>query len=157
MIHLFRKPRWLLKRRRSADPKQDGPLLPRDLLKTYANSRHVMSAAEKYQFMMKQCYEQNEFPAWQMMPDSPASFVLADHYFDYVRARNIIPIRGEIDYFLESSAVLTNGEHIEFDAVLLCTGYQNELLYLPEHLRSVSSLYHDTFPIDTPGIAFACF
>lgn len=156
VVHLFRKERWIIKRYRSSDPANNGPLLPRDLLKTFASSQVSFSKEEQYQSMLQHCSEQNAFPEWCMYPTSPVGFVVADNYFNEVRAGKLIPIRGEVDYFLDSRVNLKDGRSINFDAVILCTGYERDLTFLPEYLRltSTSLLYEDTFPIEAENIAY---
>ncbi|WP_454782616.1 flavin-containing monooxygenase [Legionella sp. WA2022007384] len=156
VIHLLRKERWVIKRYRSSDPKNNGPFLPRDLLKTYNSAQTPLSKEELYQFMLQHCSEQQEVPEWHMSPSSPVGFVVADDYFKEVRSGRLKPIRGEIDYFLNSSVVLKDGRTIEFDVVIFCTGYERDLSFLPESLRlnPTSPLYEDTFPLDTKNLAY---
>lgn len=154
VIHLIRKERWMIKRYRSIDPKNNGPLLPRDLLKSYASAQQVLSNEEQYQLMLEHCAEQNEFPEWRMHPHSPVGFVIADDYLNWVRAGALKPIRGDIKQFNKTSVTLENGERIDFDFVIFCTGYQRNLFFLPEDLRIKSPLYEDTFPPGFNGIAF---
>ncbi|QMT59102.1 NAD(P)/FAD-dependent oxidoreductase [Legionella sp. PC997] len=156
VTHLLRKERWVIKRYRSSDPQNDGPVLPRDLLKTYASSQKPMSREEQYQFMLQHCSEQNEVPEWHMSPNSPVGFVVADDYFKEVRCGKLKPICGEVDYFLNSSVVLKDGRTLEFDVVIFCTGYERDLSFLPEHLRlpPTSLLYEDTFSLATHRLAY---
>ena len=154
MTHLIRKPRWIFKRYRSCDPQNDGPLLPRDLLKSYSNSQKKFSSEEQYEFMLLHCAEQNKIPEWCMKPDSPVGFVVADDYVDLVKKGNINPVLGNIDSFTESSVILDDGRSLAFDNVILCTGYDRNLSFLPENLRLKSPLYEDTFPTNSDNIAF---
>ena len=157
VIHLFRRERWVIKRYRSSDPKNNGPLLPRDLLKTFAKGTVPYSKEAQYQALLQHCREQNEFPEWHMSPDSPLGFVVADTYFDKVRAGNLKPVKGEIDYFSSANTVvLKDGRTLDFDTVVFCTGYKGGLPFLPENLRLQPDtlLYDDTFPTDAKGIAY---
>ncbi len=156
VIHLIRKPRWIVKRFRSSDPQNNGALLPRDLSKTFISSQKKLTADEQYQFMLQHCAEQNEYPEWRMLPSSPLGFAVADEYFDGVRKQKIKPVQGEVDHFLEESVVLTDGRTIEFDAVIFCTGYQRDLPFLPPALRleSAITLYEDIFHCDAANIAY---
>lgn len=154
VIHLIRKERWIVKRYRSSDPQNKGPLLPRDLLKSYANAQEILSNEEQYQRMLEHCAEQNELPEWRMYPHSPADFVIADEYLHWVRAGRLKPVRGDIKHFNKTSVILQNGDRLDFDFVIFCTGYQRNLSFLPDALRLKSPLYEDTFPTDFNGIAF---
>ena len=154
VYHFIRKPRWIIGRYRSSDPKNNGPLLPRDLLKTYASSLTKLSPEEEYEFMLQHCAEQNEIPEWCMKPDSPIGFVVADDYLSLLRSGNLQPIRGNIDYFSESKLILEDERSFNFDVIIFCTGYFRDLTFLPENLRLRSALYEDTFPPGTENIAF---
>ncbi|HHF7347401.1 TPA: flavin-containing monooxygenase [Legionella feeleii] len=154
VIHLIRKERWMVKRYRSCDPQNNGPLLPRDLLKSYADAQEVLSNEEQYQRMLEHCAEQNECPEWRMYPHSPVDFVIADEYLHWVRSGKLKPVRGDIKQFNKTSVILQNGDRLDFDCVIFCTGYQRNLSFLPDALRLQSPLFEDTFPTDFKGIAF---
>lgn len=154
VTHLIRKERWMIKRYRSSDPKNNGPLLPRDLLKSYASAQEVLSNEEHYQRMLEHCAEQNECPEWRMHPHSPVDFVIAEEYLHWVRIGKLKPVRGHIKHFNKTSLMLETGERLDFDVVIFCTGYQRNLSFLPDALRLKSPLYEDTFPTDFKGIAF---
>lgn len=157
VTHLLRKERWIVKRYRSSDPKNNGPLLPRDLLKSEALSVVAQTPEEQYQHMQEHCKEQNEFLEWQMLPESPVGFVVADEYLSNVRSQKITPVRGEIDYFTENTAILRDGKCLNFDLVIFCTGYEQDLSFIPVELGSqVQSclLYEDIFPTTVENIAF---
>jgi dimethylaniline monooxygenase (N-oxide forming) len=155
--HLLRRERWVVKRYRSSDPKNNGPLLPKDLLKSQASYLISLTPEEQYNNMVEHCSEQNVFPEWRMTLDSPRGFVVADEYFNEVRAGNIVPIRGEIDHFMGTYVLLKSGRRIDFDAIIFCTGYENDLSFLDDALQikvNKSSLYEDIFPEDIDKIAF---
>jgi dimethylaniline monooxygenase (N-oxide forming) len=152
-IHLFRKERGVIKRYQSSDPKNNGPLLPRDLLKTFVNNQTPPSREEQ---MLQLYQEQNEFPEWRIS-SVPSGAVVAENYFQEIRKGTLKPVRGEIDCFLNSNTVLLkDGRSINFDVVIFCTGYEKNLSFLPEDLRlkSTSSFYAGIFPLDAEHIAY---
>lgn len=143
-IHHFRQEHWCVKRYRSADLNQQGPWLPRDLLKTYTNSQTPKSPEEEVKFLQKHCQEQQDFAEWQMTNASPMKFTIVEDYFKRCREEKIIFAKGEIDHFTEKGVKLTHGPFHEFDHVIFCTGYQRRLPFLPEHLRHLPNPYEDT-------------
>lgn len=171
VINLIKTARWATKRYRPSD---NGSLLPRDLIRTYASAvknsattprvpeiRECPSAMseERYKAMMQysDAVEQNEHEAWRMTPQSLDKLTIVEDYFTEVRAKNITPIRGEIAEFAPSGVILTNGDTLlDFDAVIFCTGFRQDLSFLSEDLRSkfnTALFYHDTFPTDIEGIS----
>lgn len=150
--HYFRKEHWCVQRYRSADPDHQGPRLPRDLLKTYNNSQTPKSTEEEVKYLQKHCQEQQDFPEWRMTDSSPMKFTIVEDYFKRCREEKIVFAKGEIDYFTAKGLQLTNGQFHEFDHVIFCTGYQRQLSFLPEHLRTLPNLYEDTLLSDSLAV-----
>lgn len=155
VTHLIRKSRWMIKRYLSVDPLNTGPLLPRDLLKTYANSATNKSPQEYYESMLQHCATQNQIPEWRMLPDSPRGFVVIEDYIDLVRSGRLTPVKGDVNHFTASYLILENSQRLDFDFVIFCTGYERHLDFIPEDLKlPPQELYEDTFPPHHENIAF---
>jgi dimethylaniline monooxygenase (N-oxide forming) len=156
VTHLFRNPRTLVKRYRTQNPDLEKPLLPRDLIKTTAELLQPVTPADKQQWLLKLCQEQNKIPAWNIENFPMAGVAIADNYLAHVRAGRINPQQGEISFFEADQAVLSDGRRLEFDNIIFCTGYQASYPFLQDYLGELP-LHENIFPVFQPGIAFIGF
>jgi len=154
VIHLSRKPRWMISRYL---PDSSGRILPWDTADTYKMNATTLSPDEKFQNFSEICSHQQEFPELKMTSEIPFGMVFVDDYLKKVKEKRITPVRGEIDYFTRDSAVLKDGHVIKFDRVIFSTGY--ETTEMPSILpKSISSnpnekkLYLYMFPQNTQQI-----
>lgn len=156
VINLFRNPRWIVGRKRSSDPLNNGPFLPRDLLKTYNDFLNEPSAEEEYKFMLQHYSAQNKYPEWEMLPSSPVGFTVVDNYFDPVKAGKLKPVRAKIKQFSENSVELEDGRILNFDTVIFATGYHPpQFPMLSSELAKIvkDSSYEETFPVGLQNLA----
>lgn len=52
-----------------------------------------------------------------------ANPVVSNEFLDHIRSRRITPHRASVESFTETAIVLSNGETIQVDDVIFCTGY----------------------------------
>lgn len=156
--HLIRKPRWIIKRYKSSDPQNKGAEIPHDLTFTMEGNAKILTQEEGYQNMLLHCAEQNEIPEWKMELTTPVGFAIGDHYVERVKEKKIKVMKGEIDYFEENAVILKDQTKIEFDKVILCTGYAKDLSHLPQNLQHHENVererFEDIFPLEAKNLPF---
>lgn len=153
VIHLFRRPRWILQKNL---PNSSGKILPWDIADTYKTNAKTLSPEEKFQNFSEICQAQQQYPEWRMTQEHPFAMVFADNYLEKVKEKRITLVQGEIDHFTHESAVLKNGQEIQFDIVIFCTGYKTDMSFLhdPSWIDpNTKRLYLNMFPLNSAGIA----
>ncbi len=94
-----------------------------------------------------------------------AAALAPDRYFDQVRAGDISPARGNVTGLNKAGIVLSNGEKITADTVIVAVGYKApEFSFLPEKFRKLmtkdadgAQLYRHVIHPGIPRLAFAGF
>jgi dimethylaniline monooxygenase (N-oxide forming) len=61
-----------------------------------------------------------------------ANPVVSKEFLDHIRSRRITPHRASVESFTETAIVLSNGETIEVDEVIFCTGYRVSMPVIAE-------------------------
>jgi dimethylaniline monooxygenase (N-oxide forming) len=61
-----------------------------------------------------------------------ANAVIRSDFIENVNTGRITPHRASIEKFTETGICLSNGEILEVDAVILCTGYRNKFPVVPD-------------------------
>ncbi|MBS0289564.1 MAG: NAD(P)-binding domain-containing protein [Proteobacteria bacterium] len=157
VIHLIRRARWLLPRRILSAQHEGSPRIPFDFLETQANNDIRLSPEEKYNKMLRFCEKQNVIPEWQMTPQSSWGVAIADEYVENVLHGKIKPYQGEINCFAGNKVILKDGNEIEFDAVIFCTGYEQDLSFLSQEIQNklkAGDLYEDIFDDSIDNFGF---
>ena len=94
-----------------------------------------------------------------------AAALAPDRYFDQVRAGAISPVRGNVTGLDKAGIVLSEGEKIAADAVIVAVGYKTpEFSFLPEKYRKLmteqadgAQLYRHVLHPKIPHMGFAGF
>lgn len=139
--HLIRRPRWIKPTRVSIGPVKAE--IPSDLVDFRENYK-----PRDFNWFMKHCALQNSIPEWKMTPDTPAGTTVSDTYVKKVLQGHIQVIKSEIDHFTSTKVTLKNGNVIEPDIIIFCTGYKNDFSFFNKNLIPLLNplnLYADTF------------
>jgi dimethylaniline monooxygenase (N-oxide forming) len=155
VTHVFNQPRLLLPRYL---PDNDGVNVPRDFLKSRVNAGENY-AREHAARMKRCCVQQQSVPMLNTESRQPPLYAIADSYFKEATAGKISPLSGNIDYFTQHSAVLKTGEQITTDAVIFCTGYQQNKSCFSKQVEDTPETYNwyeETVSM-LPGLAFIGF
>ena len=148
--HLIRRPRWIIPTQVPFGSAK-API-PSDLLDSRESYR-----ARDFNWFMKYCSIQNSIPAWKMTPETPAGTAVSDSYVKKALQGHIQVIKSEIDHFTHSSVVLKNGDVIQPEIIIFCTGYKNDFSFFDKSLIPLLNplnLYADTFHPNIPNLAW---
>jgi dimethylaniline monooxygenase (N-oxide forming) len=85
---------------------------------------------------------------------------MCEDYLEWIQ-KGVIVAKGDIKEFSENGVVFVNGEESTIDAVIFATGFNLNLSFLSEEIRSLIALgvtdpelYKFTFPPNLPNLAF---
>jgi dimethylaniline monooxygenase (N-oxide forming) len=66
---------------------------------------------------------------------TPPHVVVSDRFLEFVRRGAVVPIRGRVASITDDGVVTDRGRSVPADGLLLCTGYDMDLSFLPESAR----------------------
>lgn len=160
VIHLVRRPRWIMPRNVPTGENYQGPKIPHDLVKT-RDRQSKMNIPLFYEYYTRLCKDQNAIPAWQMSNTDRFGMVIADNYINKVKQEKIFPVKDEIVQFDNTSVIFKSGKIEKIDTVIFCTGYQSTLSYFDKkiiddlHLdMPYYTFYKHTIHLDYANLAF---
>lgn len=139
--HCFREPFWIL-RRHLPDNKTGRKTLPLDLL-FYTRSFYQLpttvsveeSSISKNRYMASICQEQQSISELSIDPQQfnrPYYVTVSDQYLNQIQQNKLVPKRQPISEINGSTVRLQNGETLDVDVIIFCTGYNPDLNYLDE-------------------------
>lgn len=160
VIHMVRRPRWIIERNIPTGTFNNGPVLPQDLIKT-RDRQSKLTMTQFYEYYKGLCAKQNNIPALEMKDTDKFGLVIDDTYLQKVEDGKILPVKDEILQFENSTVVFKSGSRQNIDSVIFCTGYQTDLNYFDKELMDKfqlgtphSSLFKYTLHPDFPTLAF---
>lgn len=141
--HCFRDPFWILKRYLS-DSKSGRANMPLDLL-FYTRSfyQHTTPVSEeesnisRNKYMASVCQEQQKIVELTIETDKferPYNVTVSDEYLNQIKQRKIIAIRQQISEINGSSITFGNGDILDVDVIVFCTGFNPELNFLDKNV-----------------------
>lgn len=112
--------------------------------------------------------KQQQLDACGLLPDAPISDLLfgelsveSDGFFEKVRQKQIIAIKGEISAFRPTGITVSSGDKIELETVIFGTGFTQTLPFLsPKLVAQLTDadgnylLYRNILPLSVPALAF---
>lgn len=146
--HCFREPFWIL-RRYLPDNKTGKPNLPIDLL-FYNRSFYQLptptttasddeSNVSKNRYMASICQEQQSNSELAIDPQNfskPYYVTVSDQYLKQIEEKKLVPKRQPVADVNGSTVRLQNGDTVDVDAIIFCTGYSPELNFFDESVRN---------------------
>lgn len=137
--HCFRDPFWIL--RRYLPDKNRGTNIPLDLMFYTRNFYQLTPVSEeesnisRNRYMASICQEQQAITELAIESENfgrPYNVTVSDQYLNQVKEKKLISKRQSISEINGSTIIFENGDRIEVDAVIFCTGFNAELNFLDE-------------------------
>lgn len=119
-------------------------------------------------FMQKVFSRQQQLEKSGMLPETNITDLLygelsveSDRFYEQVRDKKIVPLRGEIAGFYEHGITCSTQEIIQLDTIIFGTGFQQTLPFFSDELvRQFTDadgnylLYRNILPVHVPALAF---
>lgn len=140
--HCFRDPFWIL-RRYLPDKKRESVNIPIDLI-FYTRGFYELtpvsdeeSNISKNRYMSSICQDQLTIAELAIESEHfgrPHNVTVSDQYLFQVQHKKLIPKNQQISEISGSTVVFQNGDILEVDAIIFCTGYNAELGFFDENV-----------------------
>lgn len=141
--HCFREPFWILKRY-LPDKKSGKAYIPLDLL-SYTRSIYqqtvpvsaVDSNTSKNRYMASICSEQQNITELRIESqnfDRPHNVTISDQYLNLIGQKRLIAKRQLISEINGSTVTFQNGDTVDVDIIICCTGYSPDLNFLDKNV-----------------------
>ena len=138
---VFNHPTWIIPRRVIDD--KSGHEIPIDFLFYKREMGNSVDAEEKnrrvFDYFTQRFGNPGDYHSTlKIERDGAPNFVaISDRFLEYVEMGRVDPIRGRFSRLLDNYVILGDDQKIHSDAVVFCTGYECNLDFLSEEIRSL--------------------